>query len=179
MTVTVSPPIRIFAGLGVIAAVGLALFFFVLGRTATDDGTTALPVTSHAQPKNKAERTPTTHKPPAKASTPRLRLPASGFPSAVDRAFRKHRVVVLAVFMPGSGVDAVVRREARAAAIATRAGYVRVNALNEGAASKLLAKMGVLPDPAVVVLRRPGIVTATLGVTDRATVVQAVAEARR
>jgi hypothetical protein len=88
-------------------------------------------------------------------------------------------VVVLAVYMPGSAVDAVVRGEARAAAIATRAGYVPVNALNERTAGQLLAKTGVLPDPSVVVVRRPGLVTATLGVADRATVVQAVVEARR
>jgi hypothetical protein len=43
----------------------------------------------------------------------------------------------------------------------------------------LLAKTGVLPDPAVIVLERPGVVRATLGVTDRVTVAQAVAQARR
>ena len=41
-----------------------------------------------------------------------------------------------------------------------------------------MAKTGVLPDPAVLVIRRPGVVEATLGVTDRETVAQAVAQAR-
>jgi hypothetical protein len=179
VTATLSPPIRVFAGIGVLAAIGLGLFFFVLGRSgATDVGTTA-PLTTHAQKKSEGQRAPTSRAQTKKPATARVRTPASGFPAAVDRAFRKHRVVVLVVFMPRSPVDAVVLGEARAAAIATRAGYVPVNALNGRAAGLLLAKTGVLPDPAVVVIRRPGIVTATLGVTDRATVVQAVAEARR
>ena len=177
MTVTISPPIRIFAGLGILGAIGLVLVFFVLGRTAADEGA-ALPAPPHVRSQVGTKRPPATTARP-KAPAKRLRTPASGFPSAVDRAFRKHRVVVLPVFMPGSAVDAVVRAEARAAAIATRAGYVPVNALNDRVASMLLAKTGVLPAPAVVVVRRPGIVTATLGVTDRETVAQAVLEAKR
>ena len=47
-----------------------------------------------------------------------------------------------------------------------------------GHSGALVAKTGVLPDPAVVVVRRPGVVTATLGVSDRETVEQAVAEAK-
>jgi hypothetical protein len=178
VTATVSPPIRVFAALGVLAAIGFALFFFVLGRTATDDGT-GVTVTPHGQPKAEGQRAPTSRAHTTKPPTARFLTPASGFPGAVDRAFRKHRVVILVVFMPGSPVDSVVRGEARAAAIATRAGYVPVSALNERVVGVLLSKTGVLPDPAVLVLRRPGVVTATLGVTDRATVAQAVAEARR
>jgi hypothetical protein len=90
-----------------------------------------------------------------------------------------HRVVVLLVYMPGSGVDALVRKEARAGAIASRAGYVPVSALNNAVAGQVVAKTGVLPDPAVVVIRRPGVVVATLGVTDRETVAHAVAQAKK
>jgi hypothetical protein len=176
---TISPPIRVFAAVGVIAAMGLALFLFVLGRgdTGGETASTVAPKTPPARGETPARQTPV--QPQRQPGATRVHSPRSGFPSAVDRAFRKHRVVVLAVFMPGSPVDAVVRAEARAAAIATRAGYVRINALNERLAGQLLAKTGVLPDPAVLVLRRPGLVTATLGVTDRTTVVQAVAEAKR
>ena len=60
-----------------------------------------------------------------------------------------------------------------------RAGFVAVSALSERLVRPLVAKTGVLPDPAVLVLRRPGVVTASLGVTDRQTVAQAVAQARR
>jgi hypothetical protein len=88
-------------------------------------------------------------------------------------------VVVLVVYMPGSGVDALVRKEARAGAIASGAGYVPVSALNNLVAGQVVAKTGVLPDPAVLVVKRPGIVAATLGVTDRETVAHAVAQAKR
>jgi hypothetical protein len=91
---------------------------------------------------------------------------------------RKHPVVVVAIYMPGASVDAVVRREARAGARAARAGYVAVSALSERLVRPLVAKTGVLPAPAVLVIQRPGVVRATLGVTDSETVAQAVAQAR-
>lgn len=76
-------------------------------------------------------------------------------------------------------MDAIVRREARAAAQASHAGFVRINALNETAVAALVAKAGVLPDPAVLVVKRPGVVTTTFSVTDSGTIAQAVAQARR
>ena len=97
----------------------------------------------------------------------------------VHQALRRNRVVVVVVYMPQASVDAVVRREARAAAIATGAGYVALRATSERLVRPLVAKTGVLPDPAVLVLRRPDVVVATLGVTDRETVAQVVAQARR
>ena len=72
-----------------------------------------------------------------------------------------------------------MRAEARAAAVRSRAGYVQISALNERLVRSLVAKTGVLPDPAVLVVKRPGVVTATFGVTDRETIAQAVAQARR
>jgi hypothetical protein len=88
-------------------------------------------------------------------------------------------VVVIAVYMPGSSVDSFVRKEARAAAIRTGAGYVPVSALNGGRAGAVVAKTGVIPDPAVVVVRKPDVVSAVLGVSDRETIAQAVANAKR
>jgi hypothetical protein len=181
VSVTISPPIRVFAVLGIIAAAGLGLFLFMLGRSADTDASMA-PVTPPSATASHTRQSPETPARPTHRSKPQpthFQTPASGFPKAVDRAFRKHRVVVLVVYMPGSSVDAVVRKEARAGAIASRAGYVPVSALNGVAAGRLVAKTGVLPDPAVVVVRRPGVVAATLGVTDRETVEQAVAQAKR
>jgi hypothetical protein len=177
MSVTISPPIRIFALVGAIAAAGLGLALFMLGRSAPTTSA-AIPPSTHVVT---AQRSPTTTAQPVKRPKPRPRhfaTPPSGFPSAVDRAFRTHRVVVLSVYMPGSSVDALVRKEARAGAIASGAGYVPVSALNDRTAGMLVAKTGVLPDPAVVVVKRPGVVVATLGVTDRETVEQAVAQAK-
>jgi len=72
-----------------------------------------------------------------------------------------------------------VRAEARAAAVKSRAGYVAISALNESLVRSVVAKTGVLPAPAVLIVKRPGVVTATLSVTDRAAIAQAVAQARR
>ncbi len=173
---TLTPPVRVFALVGVLAAVGLAAFLFLL-RPTGDDTTAA--VTKPAKTTVTTERvTPRT--PPVPRATPRPAvLPASGFPLPIHRALRRNRVVVVAVYMPGASVDSGVRREARAGARTARAGYVAVSALSERLVRPVVAKTGVLPDPSVLVLRRPGVVTATLGVTDRQTVAQAVAQARR
>jgi hypothetical protein len=172
--VNLSPPVRVFAFVGGLIAVGLAVFVFLL-RPGGDDASTAL-----SKPAAPPSQVTKPSKPPA-AGTPRVSpsLPASGFPLPIHRALRKHAVVVVVVYMPGASVDAVVRREAKAGARAARAGHVAVSALSEPLVRPLVAKTGVLPDPAVVVLERPGVVVATLSVTDRETVAQAVAQARR
>ena len=173
---TLSPPIRIFAFVGVLAAVGLAAFLFLLLRPPGDKTTAAVttPVVKPAEPTKKV--TPQT--PVRKAAPHKAKLPGVGFPLPIRHALRRNRVVVVAVYLPGASVDAFVRREARAGARG-RAGFVAVSALSERLVRPLVAKTGVLPDPAVLVLRRPGVVTASLGVTDRQTVAQAVAQARR
>ena len=177
MSLTFSPPTRITALVGALVLTGLVAVVFLLGRgaLASDE-----PVTASTTP---VVRTPprTTPKPTgvkASANKPKPRV-ASGFPPRIDHALRYSRVVVVSVSMPGAAVDRFVRSEARAAAKATRAAFVPVSALNERAVAGLMAKAGVLPDPAVVVVRRPGVVTATFSVTDAGTIAQAVAEARR
>jgi hypothetical protein len=176
VSVSLSPPIRVFALVGTLAATGLVAFVFLLGRGASDDELSA-PATPAVKPA--AQRT--TPAKPSQTPTvkPRVVITKSGFPVPIDRALRRRRVVVVAIYMPGAAVDAVVRGEARAAAARSRAGYVPISALNERLVGSLVAKTGVLPDPAVLVIKRPGVVTATLSVTDRETIAQAVAQARR
>ena len=174
---TLSPPVRVFALLGVLVAVGLGIFVFFLGSAGSETTGTPTPLARTTTQPNVAPR-------PAKPATP-TRAPQttvgtpSGFPVPVHRALRRHRVVVVAVYMPGASVDAVVRREARAAASSTGVGFVAMSATSERLVRPLVAKTGVLPDPAVIVVKRPDVVVATLSVTDRATVAQAVAQARR
>ena len=106
MSVTLSPPVRIFAFAGGAVAVGLALFFFLVGRTAGETASNEPLVT------REATTTPVTPRTPAAtpARTPRAtQLPPSGFPLPVHRALRRNRVVVVVVYMPGASVDAVVR----------------------------------------------------------------------
>jgi hypothetical protein len=181
VSATLSPPIRIFAFTGVLAAVGLAAFFFLVGRSAeTTTSSEPLVTKTETTSSKPAAPAPTRAAPPARRAKPRAAaLPPSGFPLPVHRAFRGNRVVVVVVYMPGGSVDAVVRAEARAGAKMAGVGIVQMSALSERLVQPLVAKTGVLPSPAVVVVRRPGVVKATLSVTDRQTIAQAATQARR
>jgi hypothetical protein len=163
--------VQIFAVLGVVGALGFAVLNFMGG--SSDASTTPAPVETvvpAAQPK------------PVTAPTPQTGTAAvtrSGFPPAVDSALRRKKVVVVAVYMPRASVDLVVRSEAAAAAASAGAAFVAVRATNERVVRPLIARVGLLSDPAVLVVRRPGLVVARLGVTDRGTIAQAVVQARR
>jgi hypothetical protein len=180
VTTTLSPPVQIFAILGVIAAIGFAAFTFLSGGEASvappAPVTTPTPVTS-ASPTPKAPATPkrAARRPaPVQATTT-----ASGFPRPINRALGNRRVVVVVAYMPGASVDRLVRTDARAAARAAGAGFVAFSGLNEKLMGSLVGKTGVLPSPAVLVVRRPGVVVTKLSVADQATITQAVAQARR
>jgi hypothetical protein len=179
MSLTLTPPIRIFAFVGLLVAVGIAAFFFLIARpgggaetVATTPVTTPAPVTKPA-PK---PRVTAPQRPASRAANVQTK---SGFPVPVHRALARNRVVVVVVYMPGAGVDREVRAAARAGALSAGGGFVAISALSERLVRPLVAKTGVLPDPAVVVVKRPDVVTTTLSVTDRETVAQAVAQAKR
>jgi hypothetical protein len=172
---TLSPPVRVAALVAAFVLTGLAAFVFLLGgRAAQDDvGATAAPATKPAV------HTPTKPAAPVKpAVTHRKPALAPDLPRPVALAFRNRQIVVVAVYVPGSAVDADVRKEARAGARMAVAGFVPVSAASENALSKIVAKTGILPSPAVVIMRRPGIAVTTLGVADRQTVAAAVAQAK-
>jgi hypothetical protein len=176
---TLSPPIRVFAFVGVLVVVGLAAFLLLVGRSGGEAGTDE-PLATPTTPTNQSKPSTRTATAPRAARQPRAAaLPASGFPLPVHRALRRNRVVVVVVYTPGAAVDSIVRTEARAGARASRAGLVQMSALSERLVEPLVAKTGVLPSPAVVVLERPGVLIAKLGVTDREAIAQAVAQARR
>jgi hypothetical protein len=173
VSLTLSPPNRLTALVGALVLTGLAAVVFLLGRgpLAGDEAATTSSTPIIHAPK-------TTQKPAAKSATPKRQL-VSGLPARVDHALRYSRVVVVSVGIPGAPVDAVVRKEARTAAKAAHAAFVPLSASNERAVSALVAKTGVLPDPAVVIVKRPGVAVATFSVTDAGTIAQAVVEARR
>ena len=179
---TMNPPIRVFALLGALVAAGIAAFLFLVVRPGSGTGAVAspTPVTRPAPvSKPAAPSKPRASVPQTQASRPAAVQTKSGFPVPVDRALRRHQVVVVAVYLPGAGVDLQVRAAARAGAREAGAGFVALSALSERLVRQLDAKTGVLPDAAVVILKRPGIVTATLSVTDRETIAQAVVQAKR
>ena len=179
VSTTLSPSVRIFAVVGILAAAGLAGAFFLLGRT-TPEAAPAAAATPPAPVSAPAERPavlPTASREKPGQTAPQA--PASGLPTAVDRALAHNRVAVVVVYVPGSRVDAFVRAEARAAAATMRAGHVAIRATNERLLRPLVAKTGVLPMPAVVVLRRGQAQATVLGVVDRELVAQAIVQARR
>jgi hypothetical protein len=176
VSVTLNSPARVATLVGALLLTSLAAVVFLVGRGALGDRSAAATqpaAVTHAAatPKPSVAR-------PAAHAKPHPRV-VSGLPARIDHALRYSRVVVVSVSMPGAPVDSIVRSEARAAARASRAGFVRISAVDEGAVTALVAKAGVLPDPAVLVVRRPGIVTTTFSVTDAGTIAQAVAQARR
>ncbi len=175
MTTTLSPPVQIFAVLGVIGALGFAAFTFLSsGEASVATPTPVTPV------ERTAPTTPTPKAPaPTQARAVETTTTASGFPRPINQALGKRRVVVVMVYMPGASVDRLVRADAKAAARAAGAGFVALSALNERMTGSLVSKTGVLPDPAVLVVRRPGVVATTLSVSDRLSISQAVAQARK
>ena len=179
VSVTLSPPVRVAALVGALVLTGIAAFVLFLGRGVLGGDETAAVSSSPVPTKTAQPHAATSPKPVAKPRVvPKPRV-ASGFPVKIDRALRYNRVVVVAVTVPGAPVDALVRQEARAGAKAGRAGFVALSAANERAVSSLVAKTGVLPAPAVIVVKRPGVVTSTFSVVDAGTVTQAVAQARQ
>lgn len=177
MSVTLSPPVRVAALVGALVLTGIAAFVLLLGRGIVGGEPETVATAPIAQTGSKSSVTPKpAAKPAARPAKPRV---PSGFPAKIDHALRYSRVVVVSVSVPGAAVDAIVRGEARAGAKASRARLVTLSAANERAMSGLVAKTGVLPSPAVIVVKRPGVVVATFSVTDAATISQAVAQARR
>ena len=197
----VSQPVKIFALVAALAAVGGALFMFTQGRGASESAPIPVPQptppvsptkikvpatpskTAAAKPVKTSKATKPTATParpskPAVKPAPTPALPPSGFPVAVDKALATHEVVVLSLVVPGARVDELAAAEAREGAKAGGVGYLALNVLNEEVAHALLTKLDGMKDPSLLVVRRPGDVVLQLqGFVDRQTVAQAAANA--
>lgn len=94
-------------------------------------------------------------------------------------ALEKKSVVVVLFYSPGSAYDTIQAREARAGAVAARAGFVAVNASRDREVAALAAAFEVLDAPAVLIVKRGYRVAARInGFADRETIAQAAANAR-
>jgi hypothetical protein len=180
-----SPPVRLFALVAALAAVGGMLFVFTAGRGSAAEADLALPpvAAAAAKPAN-APAVDKTAAPraaaPAKAAPKKVvpKLPPTGFPLAVDRALANHKVVVVSLVVPGSPIDELAAGEAKAGAKLGGAGYLALNVLNERVAQALLAKLDGPKEPSVLVFKHTGEVALALeGFVDRETVAQAAANA--
>ena len=193
---------RLVAALGGLAALGLAVFMFTMGRSPSSASQASLGTIKPLHPVRK----PGTHgtlrgtlqqsvaksgsranaplKPkvahakqkatPKKVTAkPVVLLP--GLPPEVAAALRKHELVVVSLFDPHARIDQISLAEASAGAKSAHAGFVPLNVLRQRQAGPLMQQLGVLPDPAVLVYRRPGDLVARFdGFADRDTVAQAV-----
>jgi hypothetical protein len=193
----VSPQVRILAIVLVLAGLAGMMAMRMLGPSATVDTETAA-VAAPVAPKAKPQPAKATLKPKqtaaeaarvkaARAKTapikpalnsPKVKIPPTGFPKAVDRALAEHEVVVVSLVVPGARVDRLAAAEAQAGAKLGGVGYLALNVLNEGVARALMTKLDRVEDPSVLVLKRSGEIALQLnGFVDRETVAQAAANA--
>jgi hypothetical protein len=124
------------------------------------------------------------HKPVVRVKANAALDPISGFPSnglpvVLNQALALHEVVVVSLYDPQSTVDAASLGEAMAGAKLAGAGFVPLNVLSQAQTVSLAKKLGVLPDPTLLVFRRPDTLAIRIdGFADRDTVAQAAANAR-
>ncbi len=204
---TISPPIKILALVGVIAVVALGASTMLLGKSSSSNvrtstaqpHTAAAPVVHrtpvHVKPtlhvaakkhaavatKHAAKTKHVTHAKPKLKPAPRGNLVYEDLPAPLQWQLALHRVVVVSLYNPNADVDAISVAEAHAGALDMGAGFLLVNVLDNKVAGILTALLpggGLLPDPGVLVYRAPGDILVRLdGFADRTSVAQAVTNA--
>ena len=188
MTLTISPQMRIVVALGALAALGLAAFTLGMGRPSGASQASVAPIKPlhpvrkvvQARPKVVPSKPKVATKPKVapKKPTPKPVVLLPGLTPEIAAALREHDVVVVSLFDPQARVDQISLAEASAGAKAADAGFVPLDVLRQSQGGPLVRQLGVLPDPAVLVYRRPGDLVARFdGFADRDTVAQAVANA--
>jgi hypothetical protein len=195
VTFTLSPPVRIAALVGLLAAVLCGGAMMMMGRGEPDVAASHV-INRHpfgsgtkAAKKAAARPAPVAAKPKANpvASTPRpapkpkpvtpsavtVALKA-GLPAPLARALGRNSVVVVSLYNPYSEVDGIAFAEARAGAGLAGAGFVPLNVLSRAQVGKLTEMLGLLPDPGVLVYTRPSTLSIRIGgFADKETVAQA------
>lgn len=186
MEVQLSTPVKLVAILGLALAVVGGGGLTLLGRSEADAGV-VLPIvtpkrtSAPAKPKAAAAAAAAA-KPAAKPKPPVKSKPkavaANGLPLPVATALESNRVVVVALFTPGSAIDELALAEAQAGAKAAKAGFVAVNVLREGQGRAMARLLGVTDSPTLLVYRAPDTLAFRLdGFADLDTVAQAAVDA--
>jgi hypothetical protein len=198
VTVSLSPPVRIVALLGLVAALALAGGFMLLGRSsdaaapkpivikhhpfgpgATKKAPAAKPAatsTPAVKPASKAalRPAPAVHKAAAKPAAELAAL-AAGLPAPVAKALGRAPVVVVELTDPQSEVDGIAYAEAGAGAALAGVPFVPLNVLSQRDVGKLTEQFGsTLPEPGLLVYARPARLAVRIdGFVDKETVAQA------
>jgi len=192
VALSVSPPVRIVALLGLVAAVALGGGFMLLGRGA--GSTEPAPVVIKHHPFGPGAKKVAATKPAAKtavAPTPapkvhRIVKPAAevaalaaGLPARVAHALGRAPVVVVELTDPQSEVDAIAYAEAGAGAALAGVPFVPLNVLSQRDVGKLTEQFGsTLPEPGLLIYTRPAHLAVRIdGFVDKETVAQAALNA--
>ncbi len=195
---TVSAPVKIFALVGVLAAVVLGGgMMFVGGGVEAEPAAIVLPKKASvvpatpAKPVAKPAAKPAAKKPAAKPAPAKPKpvkparaplIAANGLPSRLVSALRRENVVVLALWGSGGTIDRLALDEAAAGAAASGVGFIPLNVLESNReAEALTLKLGVvLRAPTVLFFTGSGELALRLdGFRDRETVAQAALDALR
>jgi hypothetical protein len=199
VTFTLSPPVRYAALLGLVAAALIGGGLTMMGRGGSSAATphvikhhpfglgvkkhipAAIAPKKHVSPtatKPKATSTaPVVKKAPEKPSAVAAAL-AAGLPAPIAGALGRHSVVVVSLYNPYSEVDGIAFAEAKAGAQLAGAGFVALNVLSQAQVGKLTERLGLLPDPGLLIYVRPGKLAGTIsGFADKDTVAQAAQNA--
>jgi hypothetical protein len=166
VTTTLSPPVRLLALVGVLAAVGVGIFLFTQSRSDSGSSSSALPAaTSSVNAPTRSRTQATPDKPAAKAQVEPKVVLVPGLPTQV--------------YAPGAKGDRSAVAQARTGAKSARAGFVAVNVLKEKAARTVGKFAGTDTTPPVfLVVKRPGrIVNRLNGYVDNEVVAQAALNA--
>ncbi len=162
---TLSTPVKVVALAGLccaLALAGLLLLVAARHRSATPSvAAVDLPAPAHRV-----------------APKPQLHLVA-GLPAPLHRALERSRTVVAVVYAPHLARDVSVLAAGLQGAQDAHVGFAPLDVSRRAVALSLATWRPQAADPAVLVVRRPGVVVTELdGWSDRAMVAQAAADAR-
>jgi hypothetical protein len=164
----------------VVCAAGYLMVVKKHDTSAPSTASTKGPVTSTPSSTAPAPTKAHTHKaaPSQPATKPATKVASNGLPLAVTQALRKHSVVVVSLTQPGAGVDQMASAEAKAGALASHAGFVKLDIFRQRQGVPMLRKLGVVDTPAVLVIKRSLVYADFQGYVDHTVVEQSVADAR-
>ena len=152
------PQVAVAIAVLALVVVGLAAFAFTGKQAKTEPAALSVPLPA------------ATDAQPAEQAAPK---------TALEKALKKHPVVVVVLYTPDASVDSLAALEARAGARAVRAGFLAVDVTDESAVAEFAQLFDVRDAPALLVVERgPTIVTQIAGYADRDTVAQAAEAAQ-
>jgi hypothetical protein len=202
VSLQVGAPVRIVALVGVLAALAIGAWTFLVGAKQSGSTSSASsatskqlgPVAKHPiaaaqsaaaalSAHNRATAagvpdttTPSPHAPVVQHTQP-LRT-KGGAPITIASVLRHHRVAVVLVYDPQAHVDSLTLGEAQLGAAHAHAGFLRVSVLRQRQILPFAKTYGVLQVPTLLFFARPGkLVQKLSGFEDQDTVAQAALNA--